>query len=137
MERLETSIDLSTDWLEVQYLMSELEELKALYDSSETEAANSLLINNQAKASMGNRAIATQLAVPVQFRAQIMFRHAPLEHIEPLLALTAADDLADAGGQHIHERSAVRETGDHVVIGGCAHRDDRTDAGGAGHPGAR
>lgn len=39
MERLETSIDLSTDWLEVQYLMSELEELKALYDGSETEAA--------------------------------------------------------------------------------------------------
>ena len=39
MERLETSIDLSTDWLEVQYLMSELEELKALHDSSETEAA--------------------------------------------------------------------------------------------------
>ena len=39
MERLETSIDLSTDWLEVQYLMSELEELKALYESSETEAA--------------------------------------------------------------------------------------------------
>ena len=39
MERLETSIDLSTDWLEVQYLMSELEELKALYDSQESEAA--------------------------------------------------------------------------------------------------
>lgn len=39
MERLETSINLSTDWLEVQYLMSELEELKALYDSQKTEAA--------------------------------------------------------------------------------------------------
>ncbi|MEB3253337.1 MAG: hypothetical protein VKI93_01370 [Synechococcus sp.] len=39
MERLETSINLSTDWLEVQYLMFELEELKALYDSQKTEAA--------------------------------------------------------------------------------------------------
>lgn len=31
IDKLETSIDLATDWLEVQYLMSELEELKALY----------------------------------------------------------------------------------------------------------
>ena len=35
IEKLETSIDLATDWLEVQYLMSELEELKALYEMHE------------------------------------------------------------------------------------------------------
>ena len=39
IERLETSIDLSTDWLEVQYLMSELDDLKAMYASEDAEAA--------------------------------------------------------------------------------------------------
>ena len=39
IERLETAIDLSTDWLEVQYLMVELDQLKALYDESQSEAA--------------------------------------------------------------------------------------------------
>ena len=39
IDRLETAIDLSTDWLEIQYLMVELEQLKALYDNAESEAA--------------------------------------------------------------------------------------------------
>ena len=39
IERLETSIDLSTDWLEVQYLMSELDDLKAMYASEDADAA--------------------------------------------------------------------------------------------------
>ena len=39
IDRLETAIDLSTDWLEVQYLMVELDQLKALYDESQSEAA--------------------------------------------------------------------------------------------------
>ena len=39
IDRLETAIDLSTDWLEIQYLMVELEQLKALYDDAESEAA--------------------------------------------------------------------------------------------------
>ena len=39
IERLETAIDLSTDWLEIQYLMIELEQLKALYEEAESEAA--------------------------------------------------------------------------------------------------
>tara|TARA_B100000925_G_C21638748_1_gene316245 strand:- start:229 stop:381 length:153 start_codon:yes stop_codon:yes gene_type:complete len=30
IEQLETSIDLSSDWLEIKYLMAELDELKAL-----------------------------------------------------------------------------------------------------------
>ena len=54
IDRLETAIDLSTDWLEVQYLMVELDQLKALYDESESEAAwseihpSQLLPNHQA-----------------------------------------------------------------------------------------
>ena len=39
IDRLETAIDLSTAWLEIQYLMVELEQLKALYDEAESEAA--------------------------------------------------------------------------------------------------
>ena len=33
IDRLETAIDLSTDWLEIQYLMVELDQLKALYEA--------------------------------------------------------------------------------------------------------
>ena len=39
IDRLETAIDLSTDWLEIQYLMIELDQLKALYEEAESEAA--------------------------------------------------------------------------------------------------
>ena len=39
IERLETAIDLSTDWLEIQYLMIEQDQLKALYEEAESEAA--------------------------------------------------------------------------------------------------
>ena len=39
IERLEIAIDLSTDWLEIQYLISELDQLKALYDEAEIDAA--------------------------------------------------------------------------------------------------
>ena len=39
IDRLETAIDLSTDWLEIQYLMVELDQLKALYEDAESEAA--------------------------------------------------------------------------------------------------
>jgi hypothetical protein len=30
--------------------------------------------------------------------------HARVEHVEALLALAAADDLADAGREHVHRR---------------------------------
>ena len=32
IERLELSIELSTDWLEIQYLRAELDQLKDLYE---------------------------------------------------------------------------------------------------------
>jgi hypothetical protein len=34
-------------------------------------------------------------------------RHARVEHVEALLALAAADDLADAGRQHVHRRDGL------------------------------
>ena len=39
IDRLETAIDLSTDWLEIQYLMVELDQLKTLYEDTNSEAA--------------------------------------------------------------------------------------------------
>lgn len=39
IERLEIAIDLSTDWLEIQYLISELDQLKDLYDKADIDAA--------------------------------------------------------------------------------------------------
>ena len=39
IDRLETAIDLTTDWLEIQYLMVELDELKALYEDAESKVA--------------------------------------------------------------------------------------------------
>ena len=40
---LETAIDLSTDWLEIQYLMVELDQLKALYEDAESDAARAVV----------------------------------------------------------------------------------------------
>ena len=39
IERLERAIELSSDWLEIQYLMAELDQLKDLYDEPDVEAA--------------------------------------------------------------------------------------------------
>ena len=39
IDRQETASDLSMDWLEIQYLMFELDQLRALYEDAESEAA--------------------------------------------------------------------------------------------------
>lgn len=39
IERLKTAIEVSTDWLEIQYLMAELDQLKSLYEEKDAEAA--------------------------------------------------------------------------------------------------
>ena len=39
IDRLETAIELSTDWLEIQYLMAELDQLKDLYEEPDAQAA--------------------------------------------------------------------------------------------------
>ena len=39
IDRLESAIELSTDWLEIQYLMVELDQLKSLYEEMKSEAA--------------------------------------------------------------------------------------------------
>ena len=39
IERLETAIEISTDWLEIQYLMAELDQIKQSYKKLDGEAA--------------------------------------------------------------------------------------------------
>ena len=39
IERLELAIELSTDWLEIQYLRAELDQLKHLYEEPHAGAA--------------------------------------------------------------------------------------------------
>ena len=39
IERLEAAVELSTDWLEIQYLMAELDQIKPLYEESDAQAA--------------------------------------------------------------------------------------------------
>ena len=39
IERLESAIELSTDWLEIQYSMAELDQLKELYEEPDAKAA--------------------------------------------------------------------------------------------------
>src|SRR5467141_3837407 len=59
----------------------------------------------QAEAGVGHGAVAAEIAVPgVVLPVDVALRHAGVEHIETLLALAAADDLADARRQHVHRR---------------------------------
>ena len=39
IERLETAIELSTDWLEIHYLKAELDQIKDLYEERDADAA--------------------------------------------------------------------------------------------------
>ena len=39
IERIETAIELSTDWLEIQYLIAELDQLKDMYEEPDAQAA--------------------------------------------------------------------------------------------------
>ena len=39
IERLEAAIERSSDWLEIQYLKAELDQLKDLYDERDADAA--------------------------------------------------------------------------------------------------
>src|SRR6185295_14636556 len=52
---------------------------------------------------MRHRPVAAQVAIPaVVVLVETGLRHARIEDVEPLLALAAADDLADPGGEDVH-----------------------------------
>src|SRR5262245_14874484 len=57
----------------------------------------------QAKAGVGDGAEAAQIKIPpVVFGFQMLLGHSLGQYIEPLLALAAADDLADLGDEDVH-----------------------------------
>src|SRR4051794_30074793 len=57
----------------------------------------------EAEARVRHGAVAAQVAIPgVGVRVEAGLRDAAVEHLEALLALGAADDLADAGRKHVH-----------------------------------
>src|SRR6266581_7887432 len=59
----------------------------------------------EAEAGVRYRAVAAQIAVPgVVLPVDAALGHAAVEHFEPLLALAAADDLADPRRQRVHRR---------------------------------
>src|SRR5690348_4167474 len=57
----------------------------------------------QAETGVRHGAVAAEIAVPaVVRRVEAELRHPRVEHVQPLLALRTADDLADARRQHVH-----------------------------------
>src|SRR5215472_13042580 len=71
----------------------------------ETRAIRDRALEAKAEARMRYRAIAAQIAVPsVMLLVDAALCHARVQHFEPLLALAAADDLADPGCEHVHGR---------------------------------
>src|SRR5512144_3124541 len=57
----------------------------------------------QAEARVRHRAVAAEVAIPLVVRGiELELPHARIEHVEALLALRAADDLADARREYIH-----------------------------------
>ncbi len=59
---------------------------------------------------MRQRAVAARVAVPgVVLPVDAVLGHIAIQYLEPLLALAAADDLADSRRQHVHcgDRAAI------------------------------
>src|SRR5689334_20931456 len=57
----------------------------------------------EAEAGVWDGAVAAEVAVPpVVLGIEAHLGDAAVEDVEALLALAAADDLADAGGEHVH-----------------------------------
>src|SRR5947209_17533175 len=72
-------------------------------DIRQTGYVGNRSLEAQAKARVRHRAVASEIAIPaVGVRVEAGFRDAAVEDIEPLLALAAADDLADTRGEHVH-----------------------------------
>src|SRR6266852_3645061 len=86
----------------------------------------------EAEAEAGVRycAIAAQIAVPgVVLPVDVALRHARIQHLEPLLALAAADDLTDARRQYVHRRDrpavVVHPHVERLDVLRVIHHDDR------------
>src|SRR5687768_9952205 len=62
----------------------------------------------EAEAGVRHGAVAAQIAIPTEaFLVDADLVHALVQAREALLPLAAADDLADAGGEHVHRRDGL------------------------------
>src|SRR5215475_15399106 len=79
-------------------------------DVGEARDVGERALEPQAEARVRHRAVAAEIPVPgVVLLVDGAFGHAGVEHVEALLALTTADDLANPGREYIHggDRPAV------------------------------
>ena len=65
-------------------------------------------LETEAEASMWHRAVATRIDIPaIAGRVEPMGLHRRDQAVQALFTLAAADDLADAGHEHIHRRDGL------------------------------
>src|SRR6185437_5037016 len=75
----------------------------------------------ETEAGVRHRPVAAQIAVPTVVRdVEADLGDSHVEHVEPLLALAAADDLADAWREHVHRRDGFA-----IVVDAHVERLDR------------
>src|SRR5438067_9089880 len=87
-------------------------------------------LETEAKARVRHAAVAAEIPAPAhRFLVDADLAHAGVEHVEPLLALAAADDLTDAGREDVHRRHGSAVVVDAHVEGldglRVVHDDDR------------
>ena len=92
---------------------------------------------SEAEAGMRHGAKTPQVPVPVVlFFGEADFIEPRVEHVEPLLALRPADQLADAGSQHVHRGHGlaviVEPHVERLDLLGIVHDDDRPSDQGLG-----
>src|SRR5205807_5772330 len=84
----------------------------------------------KAEPGMRDRSVTAQVPVPAVMRdIDAELGHARVEHVEPLLALAATDDLADPGRENVHRRHGLTVVV-HAHVEGfdrlrIVHHDDR------------
>src|SRR4051794_38901164 len=72
-------------------------------DVGETGDVSERALEAETESGVRHGPVPPQVAIPaIRLRVQPRLRHALIEHVEPLLTLAAADDLADRGHQHVH-----------------------------------
>src|SRR6266849_538235 len=99
-------------------------------DVGEAGRVGDRALEAEAEAGVGDGAVATEIAVPgVVLLVDAALGHARIEHFEPLLALAAADDLADPRRQDVHRRDgpavSVYPHVERLDVLWVVHHDDR------------
>src|SRR6202035_3428092 len=77
-------------------------------DVGEASDVGQRALEAEAEAGVRHGAVAAQIAVPgIVLLVDVALGHARIQYFEPLLALAAADDLADPRRQYVHRRDGA------------------------------